>query len=119
MTDNKSLVHKIFEAINRRDLDAMLEYLADDMTCILPDGTRIDKKGVRKDFTGNLFPGMRMHVDLVVSQGSKVVVQWTATEHTRENAQEYTGQTKQPRYQAYGFLISMLGRSSSLRECDF
>ena len=57
----------------------MLEYLADDMTCILPDGTRIDKKGVQKDLTGNLFPGMRMHVDLVVSQGSKVVVQWTAT----------------------------------------
>lgn len=81
MTDNESIVHKIFEAINRRDLDGMRKYLADDMTCILPDGTRMVKKGVHKDFISNLavFLGMRMHVDLMVSEGNKVVVRWTGT----------------------------------------
>jgi len=85
--DNVKIVKKIYEEFNRRDLDALMDYLADDVTYVCARGIVYDKKGVHKLFDSLLesFPDCKMRVDRIVSQGNTVIVEygWSAT-HTRK-----------------------------------
>lgn len=77
-SENGRVVREIFEAFNRHDLDAVMNHLADDVTAIWPDGTRRDRKGIRKAcaYLFEAFPDNRTRVDRMVSQGNTVVVEY-------------------------------------------
>lgn len=80
--DNERIVREIVNAINRQDLDALLDHLADDVTAFLSgfDET-VDKEGTRKSWVEwyVAFPDLTYHVERMVSQGNTVVVEATAT----------------------------------------
>lgn len=79
MSENERVVQKIIEALNRHDVDAIQEYLADDMTYVNPTIEPTDKNGMRKFLVGGFaaFPDIKYQVDHTVSQGNTVVLECT------------------------------------------
>lgn len=67
--DNARLAQKLYEEFNRRDLDALMDLVADDVTYVDSSGIRYYEKGLRKVFDTFLasFPDSRMRVDRIVS----------------------------------------------------
>ena len=70
----------MFEAFKRRDVEDYMGYFADDLTWVLPDGSRLDKnmhKSMRCDFVP--LPDVNWYIEHMVSKGNIVVVEWTFT----------------------------------------
>ena len=77
--ENERIVQKIIEAVNRHDIDAMMDYVADDGIRIGASGTTYDYEGIRKEFADAFaaFPDLITSVDRTVSQGNTVWVEGT------------------------------------------
>ena len=80
--ENEKIVEKMFEAWNRRDLEAFMSHLSDDVTVIWPSGRTVDKERLHKELSTEqmpAFPDSRWRVDRMVSQGDTVWVESTET----------------------------------------
>lgn len=76
---NERIVRELLDALNRHDIDAYLEYYADDATLIEYSGRRIDKESIRKTMSNAFvaFPDLEYIFERMVSQGNVVVVEST------------------------------------------
>jgi len=78
--DNEKAVQKLYEEYTRRNLDAVMDLLADDVTYVDVFGTTYDKKGMRKffkEFYLETFSDQRLRADRIVSKGNTVMVEYT------------------------------------------
>lgn len=80
-SENERVVREITEALNRRDLDAVMDHIADDVTYVEASGNRRNKEELRRQFASTLriFPDSRFRVDHMVSQGNTVAAELTMT----------------------------------------
>ena len=81
-SESEKVVRNIVNAINRQDLDALLDYLADDVTAYLSGFDEIvGKEGVRISWTEwyTAFPDVVFRVDRMLSQTNTVVVEIIGT----------------------------------------
>jgi len=80
--ENERVVREIVCAVNRQDLDALLDHLADGVTAYLSgfDET-VDKEGMRNCWAGwyVAFPDLSYRVGRMVSQDNTVVAEITGT----------------------------------------
>ena len=79
---NERVVGEIVNAINRQDLDALLNQLADNVKAFLSGfDEKVDKEMMRECWAGCYvpFPDLTYHVDRMVSQGDTVVAEATAS----------------------------------------
>jgi steroid delta-isomerase-like uncharacterized protein len=80
--ENEKVVREIVNTINCQDLDALLDYLADDVTAYLSGFDEIvGKEGVRMSWVEwyTAFPDIVFRVDRMLSQNNTVVVESTGT----------------------------------------
>ncbi len=74
--DNKAIVRRAYDAINRNDLDALDEMVDSDVTDHDPaPGQGSGLEGVKQYFSSlhTAFPDVQMNVDYMVAEGDKVV----------------------------------------------
>jgi steroid delta-isomerase-like uncharacterized protein len=74
--DNKAIVRRAYDAINRNDLDALDEMVDSDITDHDPaPGQGPGLEGVKQYFSSlhTAFPDVQMSVDYMVAEGDKVV----------------------------------------------
>ena len=74
--DNKAIVRRAYDAINRNDLDALDEMVDSDVTDHDPaPGQGPGLEGVKQYFSSlhTAFPDVQMNVDYMVAEGDKVV----------------------------------------------
>jgi ketosteroid isomerase-like protein len=73
--ENKTVIGKIVELANLRNLDEMLEYFTDDVTAQWHGGERRDKKGIREIFENSytIWSDGVYRVDRMISEGDMVV----------------------------------------------
>lgn len=78
--EKERIVRKIFEALDRHDVDDYLDYFADNVVYVDADGNSVGKEGVQKEIVGLLesFPDLRVRIDHMVSRFDTVWVEWTA-----------------------------------------
>ena len=80
--ENERVVREIVNSINRQDLDALLNLLADNVTAFLSgfDET-VDKEMMRECWSGWYvpFPDLTYRVDRMVSRGDTVMAEATAS----------------------------------------
>jgi len=79
-TGNEGVVRKIYEEYNRRNLDTLMDFMADDITYVDVFATTYNKKGMRKmfkEFYLETFSDQRLRADRIVSQGNTVMVEYT------------------------------------------
>ena len=82
---NERIVRMISKTYNSKDLDAMLEYYADDVTVWMSWGDKVDKSTLRKIMTDwiTVFPNGTEHIKRMLSIKNSVIVEkhWKATHH--------------------------------------
>ena len=80
-SENEKVVRKIFETLNRRDIDSYMEYYSDDVIAETASGIILNKKGIRRNFLDYLaaFPDLRFKIDRVMTRGNAVMTEWTWT----------------------------------------
>ena len=74
--DNKAIVRRAYDAINRNDLDALDEMVDSNVTDHDPaPGQGPGLEGVKQYFSSlhTAFPDVQMNVDYMVAEGDKVV----------------------------------------------
>ena len=81
MNENERVVQKIIKAVNRHDVDAEMEYMAEDMTYVNDSVGTSDKNGFRDALVMfyAAFPDVKYQVNQMVSEGDTVVVELTVT----------------------------------------
>ena len=93
--ENKTVIGKIVEQANLRNLDEMLEYFTDDVTAQWHGGERRDKKGIRELFERSftIWSDGIYRVDRMISEGDTVVaeVHWTGVQTGESVVGVYAG----------------------------
>ena len=77
--DNKEVIHQLWDAYNRGDIESLAQYLSGDFTRYAHDGTTMDKEGYIK-FCSWLIensPDGKVVVDDMVAEGDKVAFRMT------------------------------------------
>ena len=89
-SENERVVLEFFEALDRGDVDTIMEHFADDSTVILATMQKFDKEGLRKVLARWFvtFPDYKTHIDRMISQGNTVVAEYT---YTMTHTGEYLG----------------------------
>ena len=97
--ENKEIALSLFEALNARDLDLWSRHLSDDYVAEHPGvSVPLDKTrsiAYHQRFV-TAFPDIRFEVLGVVSEGDRVLAQWTAGGTHSERLATVTGQTIPP-----------------------
>lgn len=110
MADNTELARSLYEAWNNRDFDYMSERMASDGTItVVGSGQTLQGPEGARQYNmswAEAFPDGRITVDNVISQGDRVVVEFTGQG-------THTGTLSSP-----AGSISATGRSVTLHLCD-
>jgi C-1 hydroxylase len=97
--ENKEIALSLIEALNARDLDLWSRHLSDDYAAEHPGvSVPLDKTrsiAYHQRFV-TAFPDIRFEVLGVVSEGDRVLVQWTASGTHAERLATVTGETIPP-----------------------
>jgi C-1 hydroxylase len=97
--ENKEIALSLIEALNARDLDLWSRHLSDDYSAEHPGvSVPLDKTrsvAYHQRFV-TAFPDIRFEVLGVVSEGDRVLVQWTASGTHTERLATVTGETIPP-----------------------
>ena len=85
--DASEIVRRYLLLLERRELDALDEVLAEDLIVVAPDGSIVfsDRASWKQAQDGDAFTDERIRVEQLVSDGSQVAVRYTLTAvHSRE-----------------------------------
>ena len=97
--ENKEIALSLIEALNARDLDLWSRHLSDDYTAEHPGvSVPLDKTrsiAYHQRFV-TAFPDIRFEVLGIISEGDRVLVQWTASGTHAERLATVTGETIPP-----------------------
>jgi steroid delta-isomerase-like uncharacterized protein len=81
--ENERIVKEFWDAYNRKDFHAVMEYFTEDMIFIGYSGRSFNKENFRRAFLNiiSAFPDRKLSIQRLISQGNTVVVEylWSAT----------------------------------------
>lgn len=104
--DNKAVVYRTIDAVNRGDLDIIDELFSPDCIIHNPGGVTLDRAGHKRNLAllAQGFPDIYCSAEAVVAEGDLVAARQTLTGTHRGEVQGVPPTGKQVNYTAMGFI---------------